>query len=68
METAHHIAADLAAAVATLAYRTARGVRVQLTASVLTVMPGKSDTADQLLARLGQVPLPDSLRAAAVFA
>ena len=68
METAHHIAADLAAAVATLAYRTARGVRVQLSASVLTVMPGQNDSADQLLARLGQVPLPGAPRATAVFA
>lgn len=65
---ANEMADDLAAAVATLAYRTARGQRLQLSASVLTVVPAENESVDQLLARLGQVPLPGSPQAAAVFA
>lgn len=67
-DTADQIATDLAAAVTTLAYRTQRGQRLQLSATVLTVVPCCNDTTEHLLSRLGQAPLPGTPQVAAVFA
>ncbi len=68
-EVATQMAEELASAVASLAYRTQQGhLRLQLTATVMAVLPRAEESVEQLLTRLGQSQLPAHAPTSVAFA